>query len=346
MILPAAIKTVDPSAFSDDMDIIVYISSSETQIPSGLSDIAYLAFEANALPSELAYLANSGARYSLGVAKGSVVYDKALGMYLCKEGAGYSVLSYTPETDGLLSIPSVYDSLPVLRIRSHAIVVPEGVTDLALGSATERLDPRAVAIEGSLRSVYFPASVKTAETGAIVGKSERYFFGAKTLPSGFSAAFAQDLSASTVLYSVAPGTLCETEQYLYISHADAVTLLCFYGNVDTLNIPSTLGGKKVTCIKTGFFEGYYTRKITIPASVVTVEKHSFSFTRYAGTAAGSPQYYSAEIYFSVLDPVYSGCSYDLDFIRIDAEDTTPKTVYFGGESIRQTYPGYSKNVSA
>ena len=99
----------------------------------------------------------------------------------------------------------------------------------------------------------------------------------------------------------------------------------------------------VTCIKTGFFEGYYTRKITIPSSVLTVEKNAFIFTAYNEDPL-APSYYASDFYFEALDPQADGYSYDYDFISIEPEDTTPKAVYFGGEKKKWTYEGYGKNV--
>ena len=99
----------------------------------------------------------------------------------------------------------------------------------------------------------------------------------------------------------------------------------------------------VTSIKSGFFDGYYTTKITIPSSVLTVERNAFIFTAYNENPL-YPSYYSSTFYFEVLDPEAEGYSYDFDFIFVDPEDQTPKLVYFGGESRMIVYEGYSKNA--
>ena len=109
-----------------------------------------------------------------------------------------------------------------------------------------------------------------------------------------------------------------------------------------MDIPSEIDGLPVTCIKSGFFEGYYTREIAIPSSVLTVEKNAFVFTAYNEDPM-YPSYYGATFYFEVLDPATEGYSYDFDFISVEPEDKTPKKVYFGGKSKLIEYKGYSKN---
>ena len=94
--------------------------------------------------------------------------------------------------------------------------------------------------------------------------------------------------------------------------------------------------------RSGFFDGYYTREITVPSSVLTVEKGAFSFTSYDENP-NDPIYYSSIFYFEVLDPTAEGYNYDFDFIFVEPGDKTPKTVYFGGKSKLYTYEGYSKN---
>ena len=343
MILPPGIKSVEASAFSSVSNVFVYIPSSVTEISDSFSSSAHLVFESETLPQGMQNSATKPLTYSLGVPGESVFYDEAQGMYLCREGNGYSLLSYVSDASGILTLPSHYNSYPILRIRAYAVRCSSAVMDIVIGSATECLDANAIVADGALRSIYLPASVKTAEKNAIQGSPEICFFGASTLPVGFDAGFCENFSSAQALYAVTPGVLCETEDYLYISHAGTVTLLRFKGNKDTLEIPETLGGKSVTAIKSGFFEGYYTRKITIPATVVTVEKHAFHFTPYT-SGSGVRKYYSAEFYFAILDPFYNNCAYDYDFILVDPQDTTPKTVYFGGESVKQTYPGFDKNV--
>lgn len=346
IILPEGIKTLDASAFSTITNAFVYIPASVTHMSDSIPESVYLAFESQTLPIGMESLANGqkNHRYSLEVPRNSVVYDASMDMYLCYEAGAYSILSYTPSSGGILSLPARYNSIPIRRIRSHAVVCSSRVTDLVIGELTESLDASAITLDADIRSIYVPASVMRAVKGAVVGNSEMYLFGASSLPNGFSSAFGIDFADAGVLCAVAPGTLGQSADYLYIAHAQSITLLRFLGNTDTLHIPSSIEGKRVTCIKTGFFEGYYTRKITIPASVVTVERHAFSFVAYYG-APNAPQYYSAEIYFEVLDPIYNDCNYDFDFIRIDPTDTTPKAVYFGGETVKQVYEGYSKNVS-
>ena len=346
LMLPEGIKTLDASAFSEITNAFVYIPASVTHMSDSISESVFLAFESRTLPIGMESLAGGqkNHRYSLDVPKNSVIYDPSMDMYLCYEAGAYSILSYTPSAGGILTLPARYNSIPIRRIRSHAVVCSSLVTDLVIGELTESLDASAITLEDDIRSVYIPTSVTRVVKGAVVGNSEVYLFGASSLPNGFSSGFCTNFADATVLYAVAPGTLGQSADYLYIAHAQSVTLLQFLGNTDTLNIPSSIGGKTVTCIKTGFFEGYYTRKITIPASVVTVERHAFSFVAYYG-APNAPQYYSAEIYFEILDPIYNNCNYDLDFIRIDPTDTTPKAVYFGGESVKQVYEDYSKNVN-
>ena len=347
MILPDTVKKVEASAFSGIENAFIYIPESVTDLADSFEASVYVAFEAETLPHGMEAVESGDRilRHGLGISLESVVYSEADEMYFYREKNGYDLLASFFKAEGILKLPMMYDSVPILRIRSYAVSCGENVTDIVIGEATQALDFAAVTASAPLRSVYIPISLTKAEEGAILGECERYLFAASAFPSSFAQDFAQGIENSQILYSVAPGELRASDTYLYVLHTDCVTLIRLLTNPDTLVIPSEIDGMPVTCIKTGFFVGYYTRKITIPDCVLTVEKNSFIFEAHNEDPM-APSYFDATFYFEALDPSKDGYNYDEDFICIDPEDRTPKRVYFGGEKREWTYPGYGKNWEA
>ena len=344
MYLPATVETVGDSAFIGVENAFIYIPDSVTDLADSFSETVYLAFEASSLPQGIEIEERTSVlRYGLGISSESVVYSAADEMYFYEERSGYSILAAFPNGEGILNLPTLYETKPIIRIRSNAVLCGEDITDIAIGGTTQILDSAAIIAAAPLRSVHIPMSLITAADGSILGGCDRFLFAAASLPRGFSATFAEELENSQILYSVAPGELRASDRYLYVLHEESVTVIRLLENVDTLAIPSRIDGLPVTSIKSGFFDGYYTTKITIPSSVLTVERNAFIFTAHNEDPL-YPSYYSSTFYFEVLDPKAEGYSYDFDFIFVEPEDQTPKLVYFGGESRMIVYEGYSKNA--
>ena len=344
MYLPATVEAVGDSAFSGVENAFVYIPDSVTDLEDSFSETVYLAFEASRLPQGIALEERASVlRYGLEISSESIVYSAADGMYFYAERSGYSLLAAFPNGEGILNLPALYETQPIIRIRSNAVLCGEDITDIVIGGTTQILDSAAIIAAAPLRSVHIPMSLITAAEGSILGGCDRFLFAAASLPRGFSATFAEGLEDSQILYSVAPGELRASDRYLYVLHEESVTLIRLLENVDTLAIPSSIDGLPVACIKSGFFDGYYTTKITIPSSVLRVERNAFVFTSYNEDPL-YPSYYSSTFYFEVLDPEAEGYTYDFDFIFVEPEDQTPKLVYFGGESRKTVYEGYSKNA--
>ena len=224
--LPSTVKFVGESAFGGVENQFVYIPASVTHLANSFSETTYLAFEANELPGGIQTEGErSVLRYGLGISLESVVYSEADGIYFYKEKNGYSILAAFLDGEGVLHLPSVYESMPVIGIRSYAVLCGEKITDVSIGGTTQRLEHAAIIARAPLRSVHIPMSLITAADGAILGGCERILFAAAALPRGFSETFAEGLENSQILYSVAPGELLASERYLYVRHAESVTLI-------------------------------------------------------------------------------------------------------------------------
>lgn len=328
ILLPAGVESIDASAFSKDMSIVVYIPSSVNEIKGSFSRNAVLAFEANELSPSIENVWESGnfVRYSLGVKSKDLVYDAASGAHLVYEDGGYSILSYMLDAVGIAQLPCAFEQTPILRVRSYAVILGAEVTDLVLPAYIERLDAEAFTAEQALRSVYFPASLTQTEKGALALQCSLYLFESDVLSEKISSAVSPSFSVDSCIFSLPSGKLCQNAQYLYLLHESCVTLLRFFGNVDTLEIPSQLADKPVTAIQSGFFEGYYTTRITVPRSVNFVGRYAFVFRPYVGES-GEKQYFPCKIEFEIDYPAEG---YARDMIFKEEEDVSQKQVYFNG----------------
>ena len=314
--LPNGVETIESLAFSSVMNTIVCIPSSVSYVSDSFSESAYLLFASDLLPSGLERIASGErkVRYMLGADIASAVYDPEMKAHLVMENGGYTLLSCMADCTGVFTFPDLYNDTPIRRICEGALICAPSVTALVLGEGVTRLDASAIVSESGLKSVYFPRSLTDFSAASLSLEAEFYLFGAKEVPSGFS----KERSFAGLNSSV----VGSSESYLYALHPSGVSLLRFFGNEPELSIPSSIEGKPVTAIKSGFFEGYYTSVIRIPDSVHTVEKHSFHFVSHGGI------YYPCTFYFAAKDPTV--LFYDRDFLLIDPLDSTERSVFFNG----------------
>ncbi len=320
-LLPEGVRSIETDAFSSVMDIFVCIPSSVESVEDSFSDSAFLAFGAASVPQGLEKIAcgDRSIRHALGVDTASVVYDENTNAYLCRDADGYAILCCNANVEGVLTLPSFCNAIPVSRILSEAVICSASVSDVVIGRSVTRLEESSIVARHPLRSVYFPSSLYDFGPQSVAATATYLLFGAKSVPSGFE--------AQEMICDLATGELRENEEYFYVLHADSVTLLRYTANafVAELRIPDAFEGKPVTAIKTGFFAGYHTNRIEIPLSVKKIEKHAFAFLKDESTLT---PFSPAHIYFAAPDP--ESVTLDPDFLLLHPEDIWKKTVYFGG----------------
>ena len=228
-------------------------------------------------------------------------YDADSGTYYKKDARGYTLLARL-DKHSELTLPATYDSLPVHTVGAMSLVCEKGVVDIESG--VEKVE--AYALFGDIRVVNIPISVTTIYAKGVYCQDVTIFAAANTKPEGWDS----NWTNSTSVYYGCSGGLAGDLIYAF-TPSDEVALIKYTGDFP-LYIPSYVKGKEVTTIKTGFFNGDYA-VVYIPASVMTIEYHSFIFSSrqyslFYAMATERPENWSSNWYYSSYYGGNSGVS--------------------------------------
>jgi len=216
----------------------------------------------------------------------SFIFDSQWGNYSVERGT-------TPYTD--ITIPAIYDSLPVQRIRAEgfknfrsltSITIPNSVTainirafencsgllNINIPSSITYIDIEAFRNCSSLTSIYIPNSVSTISRDAFQGCSNLVIFTeSASQPAGWVSGWNCD---RPVVWG--NGNTNAGLGYRLIRNGTEYAIFRTTSSVSSLSIPSVYNNLPVTTIQDNGFQNFKTlTNVTIPSSITNIGSYAF-----------------------------------------------------------------------